>query len=89
MRSVEFAAFCHFLADIAKLSLKMQRNDLILPVPVPSFCETVANVESLKTFSVANVHLQKFLNMVEESKVADEVEFQGHTLHGSLDGTLQ
>ena len=27
--------------------------------------------------------------MVEESKVADEVEFQGHTLHGSLDGTLK
>lgn len=33
MRSVSFAAFCHFLADmfaiISKLSLKMQRNDLI------------------------------------------------------------
>lgn len=75
MRSVEFASFCHFLADIAKLSLKMHRNDLILPVPVSSIRETVANVESLKTFSVANGHVQKFLNMVEESKVADEVEF--------------
>lgn len=61
MRSVEFAAFCHFLADmfaiIAKLSLKMQRNDLILPVAVSSIRETVANVESLKTFNVANGHL--------------------------------
>ena len=35
MRSLPFAAFCHFLADlfeiIGTLSLKMQRNDLILP----------------------------------------------------------
>ena len=38
MRRIRFAAFCHFLADIfaiiSKLSLKMQRNDLILPVAV-------------------------------------------------------
>lgn len=38
MRSVQFAAFCHFIADmfaiISRLSLKMQRNDLILPVAV-------------------------------------------------------
>ena len=92
MRSVKFAAFSHFLADmfaiVAKLSLKMQKNDLILPVAVSSIRETVANVESLKIFNVTNGHLQRFLNMVEESEVADEVEFQRHTLCGSLDGTL-
>ena len=91
MRSMKFAAFCHFLADmfavIAKLSLKMQRNNLILPVAVSSIRETVANLESLKTCHVPNGHLKRFLNMVEESEVADEVEFQGHTLRASLDGT--
>lgn len=38
IRSNRFAAFCHFLADmfatISKLSPKMQRNDLILPVAI-------------------------------------------------------
>lgn len=86
MRSVEFAAFYHFLADmfaiIAKLSLKMKRKDLILPVAVSSIRETVANVESLKTFNVANGHLKRFPNMVEESKVADEVESRWNTAAG-------
>ena len=53
MRSVSFTAFCHFLADmfgiISKLSLKMQRNDLILPVAVSLLHETVTNVQVLKS----------------------------------------
>lgn len=50
MRTIRFAAFCHFLADmfaiISKLSLKMQRNDLILPVAVSLLHETIANVDA-------------------------------------------
>lgn len=91
MRSVSFAAFCHFLADmfaiISKLSLKMQRNDLILPVAVALLHETIANVDALKLRPVPNGHLKRFMNMLEESGVPDEVQFQGHTLKGSLDGT--
>lgn len=91
MRSIQFSAFCHFLADmfeiIAKLSLKMQRNDLILPVSL--ICETVANVEALKTRPVPNGHLKRFLNMLQESGVEDEVQFQGITLKGSLNGKPQ
>ena len=41
MRSISFTAFCHFLADmfgiISKSSLKMPRNDLILPL-ASHFC---------------------------------------------------
>ena len=91
MRSVSFAAFCHFLADmfaiISKLSLKMQRNDLILPVAVALLHEMIANVDALKLQPVPNGHLKRFMNMLEESGVPDEVQFQGHTLKGSLDGT--
>ena len=91
MRSVSFAAFCHFLADmfaiISKLSLKMQRNDLILPVAVALLHETIANVDALKLRPVPNGHLKRFMNMLEESGVPDEVQVQGHTLKGSLDGT--
>ena len=44
MKTMQFAAFCHFLADmfaiISRLSLNMQRNDLILPVAVSLIRET-------------------------------------------------
>lgn len=91
MRTIQFAAFCHFLADmfdiIGKLSLKMQRNDLILPIAVSLLCETVTNVESLKTRPVPNGHLKRFMDMLEESGVDNELQFQGNTLKGCLDGT--
>ena len=71
------------------IKLKMQRNNPILPVAVSSICETMTNlkVESLKNCQVPNGHLQRFLNKVETFEVDDEVEFQEHTLHGSLEGT--
>ena len=73
MKSVQFAAFCHFLADmfeiISKLSLRMQRNDLILPVAVSLIRETVSRVESLKTRPIPNGHLKHFLFMMENSNV--------------------
>ena len=91
MRSIRFAAFCHFLADmfaiISKLSLKMQRNYLILPVAVWLLQETIGNVDGLKLRPVPNGHLKRFMNILEESGVHDEVQFQGHPLQGSLDGT--
>ena len=65
----------------------MQRNDLILPVAVAILHETIANVDALKLRPVPNGHLKRFMNMLEESGVPDEVQFQGHTLKGSLDGT--
>ena len=72
MRSVSFAAFCHFLADmfaiIFKLSLKMQRNDLILPVAVALLHETIANVDALKLRPVPNGHLKRFMNMDRDSE---------------------
>ena len=90
MRSIQFFAFCHLLADmfdiIAKLSLKMQRNDLILPVAVSLLHETVANIEALKIRLEPNGHLTRFMNMLQHSGVKDELRFQGITLRGSLDG---
>lgn len=82
MRSVSFAAFCHFLADMFAIISK-----LILPVAVALLHETIANVDALKLRPVPNGHLKRFMNMLEESGVPDEVQFQGHTLKGSLDGT--
>ena len=77
MRSIRFSAFCHFLADmfaiISKLRLKMQRNDLILPGAVSLLHETIANVDALKLWPVPNGHLKRFMNMLEESGVHDEV----------------
>ena len=90
MRSNQFSAFCHFLADmfeiIAKLSLKMQRNDLIRPVAVSLLHETVANIEALEIRPVPNGHLARFMNMLQHSGFKDELQFQGITLTGSLDG---
>ena len=90
MRSSQFSAFCHFLADmfeiIAKLSLKMQRNDLIRPVAVSLLHETVANIEALEICPVPNGHLARFMNMLQHSGFKDELQFQGITLTGSLDG---
>ena len=90
MRSIQFSAFCKFLADmfeiIAKLSLKMQRNDLILPVAVSLLHETVANIEALKIRPVPNGHLARLMNMLQHSGFKDELQFQGITLTGSLDG---
>lgn len=89
MKSVQFAAFCHFLADmfeiISKLSLRMQQNDLILPVAVSVIHETVSRVELLKTRPVPNGHLKHFLFMIENSNV----QFQGHMLEGSVDGATK
>lgn len=91
MRSIPFTAFCHFLADmfgiISKLSLKMQRNDLILPVAVSLLHETVTNLQVLKDRPVPNGHLKRFSDILEHSQVDGEMEFQGVTLKGSLDGT--
>ena len=89
MRSISFAAFCHFLTDmfgiISKLSLKMQRNDLILPVAVSLLHQTVTNVQVLKGRPTPNGHLKRFMNILEES--GGEMQFQGITLKGTLNVT--
>lgn len=64
----------------------MQCSDFILLVAVLFLHETVANIEALKIRPVPNGHLARFVNMLQHSGVKDEVQFQGITLRGSLDG---
>lgn len=88
MRDVQFAAFCHFLADLfsvlSKLSLQMQRNDLILPTCVSLLKETITRVECIKSRPIPDGHLAKFLKKVESSS-----SFQGLALNGSLEGKVK
>ena len=75
MRDVQFAAFCHFLADmfsiLGKLSLKMQSDDLILPVAVSQLKETVASITCLKSRHLPNGYLEKFLRVSNKSSNKD------------------
>lgn len=86
MKDVHFTAFCHFLADLfsilSKLSLQMQRNDLILPVSVSLLKETMARVECLKSRPIPNGHLATFLKHFERGN-----DFQSIHLTGSLEGS--
>lgn len=81
IKSVHFAAFCHFLADLfgilSRLSLQMQRND-ILPTVVSLLKETVLRTECLTSRPLPDGHLAKFL---QDHK--DDQPFQGITLQGS------
>ena len=85
MKDIHFAAFCHFLADLfsilSRLSLQMQRNDIILPTVVSYLKETMLRVESLAKRSVADGHLAKFWQKVEGTET-----FQGVNLTGSIQG---
>lgn len=88
MRDVHFAAFCHFLVDLfsilSKLSLQMQRNDLILPMSVSLVKEAMARVEFLKSRPIPDGHLAAFLKNVKSAS-----DFQGIALTGSLEGTVK
>ena len=85
MKDVHFAAFCHFLADLfailSRLSLQMQRNDIILPTVVSLLNETMVRIECLTSRPVPDGHLTKFLQTVENGP-----SFQGVVLRGSLEG---
>ena len=56
MQDIQFAAFCHFLADmftiLSTLSLKMQSDSLILAAAVSQLNETVAGISCLKKIAV-------------------------------------
>ena len=84
IKSVHFAAFCHFLADLfgilSRLSLQMQRNDIILPTVVSLLKETVLRTECLTSHPLPDGHLAKFLQGHK-----DDQPFQGITLKGSLE----
>lgn len=86
MKDVHFTAFWHFLADsfsiLSKLSLQMQRNDLILPVSVSLLKETMARVECIMSRPIPNGHLAAFLKHVEGGN-----NFQSIQLTGSIEGT--
>lgn len=86
MKDIHFAAFCHFLADLfailSRLSLQMQRNDIILPSVVSHLKETLVRIESVTRRPVADGHLAKFWKKVEGTQT-----FQGVTLTGSIHST--
>lgn len=85
IKDIHFAAFCHFLADLfailSRLSLQMQRNDIILPSVVSHLKETLLRVESVARRPVTDGHLAKFWEKVEGTQT-----FQGVTLTGSIHG---
>ena len=83
MRDIQFVAFCHFLSDmfaiLERLSLMMQRDDVILPSVVSQLAETVTSITCLKTRPAPNGYLEHFLK--DDSKT-----YQGLSLTGSLEG---
>lgn len=85
MKDVHFAAFCHFLADLfailSRLSLQMQRNDIILPTVVSLLKESLVRIESLPSRPVPDGHLTQFLQATKTNQT-----FQGVVLKGSLEG---
>ena len=85
MKDVHFAAFCHFLADLfailSRLSLQMQRNDIILPTVVSLLKESLVRIESLPSRPVPDGYLTQFLQATKTNQT-----FQGVVLRGSLEG---
>jgi len=88
MRDVQFAAFCHFLADmftiLVRLSLKMQSDGLLLPSAVSQLNETVAEISCLKDRHVPKGHFQQFEDALCKSDDEGSREFPGIQLQGSL-----
>lgn len=93
MRDVQFAAFCHFLADmftiLGRLSLKMQNDGLILPSAVSQINETVAAISCLKDRHVPNGYFQQFEDALSKSDDDGSRVFQGIQLQGSLEGRVK
>ena len=85
MKDIHFTAFCHLLANVfailSRLSLQMQRNDIILPSVVSHLKKTLLRVESVACHPVVDGHLAKFWEKVEGTQT-----FQGVTLTGSIHG---
>ena len=85
IKNIHFVAFCHFLADLfsilSRLSLQMQRNDIILPTAVSHLKETMTRVECLGNRPEPDGYLTKFMKMIESTQT-----FQGVALRGSLQG---
>lgn len=93
MRDVQFAAFCHFLADmftiLGRLSLKMQNDGLILPSAVSQINETVAAISCLKDRHVPNGYFQQFEDALSKSDDDGSRVFQGIQLQVSLEGRVK
>ena len=89
MRDIQFAAFCHFLADmftiLARLSLKMQSDTLILPAAVSQLNETVVDLSCLKNRHVPKGHFQQFEDVLSMSDEKGGMEFQGIQMEGTLE----
>ena len=93
MRDIQFAAFCHFLADmftiLGRLSLKMQSDSLILPAAVSQLNETLAEISCLKNRHVPKGHFQQFEAVLSKSDDKGGMEFQGIQMEGSLEGKVK
>lgn len=81
MKDIHFAA--DLFAILSRLSLQMQRNDIILPSVVSHLKETLLRVESVARTPVSDGHLAKFWEKVEGTHT-----FQGVTLTGSIHGKV-
>jgi len=93
MRDVQFAAFCHFLADmftiLGRLSLKMQSDALILPAAISQLNETVAEITCLKNRHIPKGHFQQFEDILSKSDGKAGMEFQGIQMEGTLEGKVK
>ena len=85
MNDIHFAAFCHFLADLfsilSRLSLQMQRNDIILPTIVSHLKESKLRVECLTSRPAPDGHLENCLPTMKKGQ-----SFPGVVLSGTLEG---
>jgi len=90
MKNIHFVAYYHFLADLfsilSHLSLKMQRDDIILPTAVSHLKETMTRAECLRNnyCPEPDGYLTKFMKMIKSTQT-----FQGVAIRGSLRGTNQ
>lgn len=80
MKDISFATFCHFLADLfailSRLSLQMQRNNIILPSVVTHLKETLVRIEMVACRPVVAGHLAKFWEKVEGTQTFQGVTFK-------------
>ena len=65
MKKLDFVAFCHCITDmfqiISELSKSLQKNDLILPMPITAVRRTVDQPENLLVWPKRNGDLSTFL----------------------------
>lgn len=74
---------------MSRLSLKKQRDSLILPAAVSQLNETVAEISCLNNRHVPKGHFQQFEAVLSQSDDKGGMEFQGIQMEGSLGGKVK